>query len=300
MEPAQIGRRWMTRKGKRQALIFWGLAVLLTVLLATSLSQMVFQPGLPLPAVEGGALLVPDSPTAAPVSFPINSFLLSLVGIALSAYVLAMLVKWVLGRPWKLLLRDSLRFVLVLLGGSAVLVLAYTLIPSFPGKTTGLPSLQPAPPPVTSPLGSPPPILIWLVGIGLAGLAVFLLSWWINARRQPSQVNQLAIELEKARQNLLSGAAWNEVIVRCYQQMSRVLQQEGGIERQLCFTPAEFEQELCRLGFPRDPVHQLTRLFELARYGNQPLAAADEQQALDSLQAILHYLGAQKGSGSVS
>ncbi|MDD5368852.1 MAG: hypothetical protein PHQ40_07200 [Anaerolineaceae bacterium] len=77
----------------------------------------------------------------------------------------------------------------------------------------------------------------------MASLAAFLFKYWPKARRKPDQDDLLALEVEKARQNILSGHDVNEVILRCYQQMSRVLVQEGGIEHQAFITPSEFEHD---------------------------------------------------------
>ena len=72
------------------------------------------------------------------------------------------------------------------------------------------------------------------------------------------------------------------------------LRQESGIERREAMTAAEFERQLGDLGFPPAPVHQLTQLFECARYGNWTPTSDEEQQAWLSLQAILAHLHKQK------
>jgi Domain of unknown function (DUF4129) len=54
-------------------------------------------------------------------------------------------------------------------------------------------------------------------------------------------------------------------------------------------TAREFEALLEKRGVPSPPVHQLTRLFEMARYAAQAPGPAEEAQALDCLQAIAQY-----------
>ena len=56
-------------------------------------------------------------------------------------------------------------------------------------------------------------------------------------------------------------------------------------------TPREFEVYLTQNGMPREPVQQLTRLFELVRYGAVTAAPADEQHAVASLTAIVEACG---------
>jgi hypothetical protein len=52
-------------------------------------------------------------------------------------------------------------------------------------------------------------------------------------------------------------------------------------------TPSEFEQALQGKGLPREPVHQLTHLFEEVRYGARQVGEREERQAIDSLSAIV-------------
>jgi Domain of unknown function (DUF4129) len=54
-------------------------------------------------------------------------------------------------------------------------------------------------------------------------------------------------------------------------------------------TVREFEQLLETKGLPRDPVHQLTQLFEAARYSLRQFTPADEQTAFDCLSAIVQF-----------
>ena len=54
-------------------------------------------------------------------------------------------------------------------------------------------------------------------------------------------------------------------------------------------TTGEFEELLEEAGVPHDPIHELTRLFEAARYGNWQSNPVDEQKAINSLEAIMLY-----------
>ncbi len=285
----------MTRKEKQKTIIFLGLAVILTALLATSLSQMNFQPGIPPPKFEGNDLVLPEFSQPEPVAIHINTFIFYLLGIILSAYLLVMSFRWARGIAWKKLFVNLPKFFLVVLLTLAVLLLF--MLPGFSEKPPAL--TIPPPPPIAqyTRLEPPPAFLLWVVGIGLAILAAFIINSWWKTRRKPGQAGLLTLEAEKAMQNILAGQDVNEVILRCYAQMSRVLLQEGGIEREAFMTPSEFERELSKEGFPKAPVHQLTQLFEIARYGNWTPTRSDEQKALDSLQGIINHLRGKLARG---
>ncbi len=95
------------------------------------------------------------------------------------------------------------------------------------------------------------------------------------------------MEAERALQALRTGSHLNDVIVRCYIQMSQALQKEQEIELEQTMTAREFEHLLEARGIPYAPVHQLTQLFEAARYGFRQLGQGDEQKAFECLNAIL-------------
>jgi hypothetical protein len=129
-----------------------------------------------------------------------------------------------------------------------------------------------------------------LVSLGLVLLAAFLGLWFLRSTRQPeSALSKLGLEAEIAKQALLTGAGLKDVIVRCYRQMSQALQGERGLEREAFMTTREFERLLEESGFPHDPVHTLTRLFEAVRYGHWQPDPNDEQNAIACLEAIVTY-----------
>jgi hypothetical protein len=278
----------MTTKEKQKILIFLGLAVLMTALLATSLSQIAFQPGIPPPRFENNNLVLPEISQAEPVAIHVNTFLFYLIGLILSAYLLVASFRWVRGIAWKKLLVNLPKFFMLLL--VVLIILLLFMLPGFSEKPLALTIPPPTQTPQFTPFDAPPSFLLWVVGIGLAILAAFLINTWLKTRRKPDRAGLLTVEAERAMQNILAGEDVNEVILRCYAQMSRVLLQEGGIEREAFMTPSEFEQELSSAGFPKAPVHQLTQLFEIARYGNWTPTLPDEQKALDSLQGIINHL----------
>ena len=249
--------------------------------------RLELKPGIPLPKWEGGA--GPPAIESQPdVSIRISTFLkalLEVVGILVSVYCV---YKFLRGVPWKEILGPALRIALLALVAIVILfALANLPITSEPLAPEILPpELKPEGPP----LGSPPAFLVWLVWIGL-GLVIVVLGVWVSQRRNQNLRAGVSVEIEAeyALQALKKGLDFKNVIVQCYRQMSAALQKEQGIELEDTMTAREFERLLEAKGLPRDPVHQLTQLFEAARYSLRQFTPADEQKAFDCLSAIVQF-----------
>jgi hypothetical protein len=69
--------------------------------------------------------------------------------------------------------------------------------------------------------------------------------------------------------------------------MLQAVEEYKNIRRDRDMTPHEFELALERRGLPREPIHQLTELFEQVRYGGQVPGRAEERLAVSSLSAIV-------------
>jgi len=144
-------------------------------------------------------------------------------------------------------------------------------------------------------LNNPPAWLVWGVPLLLAALlagAAFGIGWviWRQARSRHT-LRALAQEAQGALNALQGGEELRNAVLRCYQGMIRVLRRERGIERRSSMTPAEFEAQLAQTGLPLAEITRLTRLFERARYGSQAPGAAEEAEAIASLQAIVEAVG---------
>jgi hypothetical protein len=277
----------MSEDAKRKRLLFLLLAASLMVSIAAALPQLELQPGIPLPKWEGSAGPSPiESQPDVSISFgTFSKALLEVMGILVLVYCV---YKFLMGVPWKEILGPALLIALLTL---AAIVILFAL------SNLHLTSESPAPevlPPVLKregpPLGSPPAILIWLVWIGLGVMIIMLGIWASNRRSKNLRAGDLVeIEAERAMQALQKGQDFKNVIVQCYRQMSAALQKEQGIELEDTMTAREFEHLLEAKGLPRDPVHQLTQLFEAARYSLQQFTPADEQKAFDCLSVIVQF-----------
>ena len=280
----------MTGSTKRKTTVLLGLVILLTMLVAANLQKLEFQPGMPLPRLEQGQLVAVPIAGAPSVSMSAPRFILTFIALVLTGATLYSAYQLLRGANWKLILY-FLRCTLII--GVAIGCLVFMVV-LFPTSNIETPAEIPIPtmtfqPVVTSPLGSAPPLLLWLVGIGLLIITVLVAVRMFTPVRQAGPLDLLGLEAEKARQALISGVNFKDAIINCYRQMSLTMKQDQGIEREEFMTTGEFETVMESAGIPQEPIHLLTRLFEAVRYGHWQPDAVDEQQAIQCLEAIMVY-----------
>jgi hypothetical protein len=266
-----------------------------TVLIAAALPQLELKPGLPLPAREESQQESPSPDLTPRLSVSINTFMVAVVEIILIFVTAYSVYKLIKGVPWREILGPSLVVTVLFL---AVVGVLFALLGR--GRTHVEPIAPEILPPVVEgpPLGPLPSGLIELVWIGLA-VGIVLLGIWVGRRssRHSWPGDPVELEAEQALQALRAGSDLKNVIVRCYLQMSQALQKEQGIELKETATAREFERLLKARGIPHAPVHQLTQLFEVARYGYRQPGPADEQAAFECLNAIVQYSRERKQAG---
>ena len=203
--------------------------------------------------------------------------------------MLHMLYKLFRGASWKNITTLIVQFLVI---GLIVSCLVF-LIMMLPGSEGSLVTTSPVPSPeplARSPLGPVPPALFWLIGFGLLAAGT-LIGFWIfgSTTGRATAIDVVGLEAEKAWQELKTGVGLKGVIIKCYRQMSLALEKERKIERKESMTTREFEDVLEAAGFPYDPIHELTRLFEAVRYGNWQPTPVDEQNAIQCLEAIMMF-----------
>jgi hypothetical protein len=152
-------------------------------------------------------------------------------------------------------------------------------------------ALGPAPVAIFSP--DPPQWLtlavIFIAAVLLVAMAAVVI-WIIQQVRKPqSSLEQLAEEAQTAIEALNTGGDFQQTIIRCYHDMSRVIQEERGIARNAAMTPREFEDRLISRGLPGGSIKTLTRLFEQVRYGSLNANPGEEDQAVACLTEIVNY-----------
>lgn len=278
-----LGRR------KLELLLLLAIALAGAVLLASGLSSLALEPGQlrtpgrPLIELEGGALSG---------AFRISPDVLRIVRIAF-LIMLPIALVYVLTNP------EARRRVVTnaLLMGAA----GYALYLWFRrrglarlGESLDLPDLT-LPQPGQSPDALDPGAFIqqppaWLAFTLTAALiALTLLGGWLlwrAMRPRPDEARLLALQAQRAADDLQAGASFRDVIIRCYHDMSRILSDERGIRREAAMTPREFERRLLAAGLPAAHVERLTGLFEAVRYGAHTAAPGEEQAAIRALRGI--------------
>ena len=274
---------------RKKALLFLFLALIATILIGAGLPRLKLQPGMPLPSLGEGQVTAPATVEVPLVQVQVSQVLKILLGLILAGILIYLVYRGMAGTSWKDLLSGLLKSFAVALVVFVILFLAISLLPK--SELVALPETPPpTPTPVTRvPLGPAPTSLLWIVGLFLAIAAVFLGLSLVRMKAANPRANQLELEVESARQALLSGLDFKDVILQCYQRMSLALQQEQQIERESFMTTGEFQRLLLDKGLPPDPVRRLTRLFEAVRYGHWQPNPDDEQNALQALEAILQY-----------
>jgi Domain of unknown function (DUF4129) len=272
---------------KRKTLMLLGLVMLVTVIIAASLPQLDLKPGMPLPRLENGQVVLAPIEEEPSVTISVNEFFKVLFALVLAGSMLYLIYKMILGVRWM----DLGSFIQPVMVVSLIAGITIFLIMLLPKAQSDLPMELPLPittPPVTSPLGTVPVALFWLVGIGLFVSSILLGIWiFTPSSRQETTIDLLGLEAENALQSLRTGLDLQDVIIKCYRQMSLALEKEQGIERKDSMTTREFENLLETAGVPHDPIHQLTQLFEAVRYGHWQPNSADEQKAINCLEAIM-------------
>jgi hypothetical protein len=280
----------MTSDTKRKTLACLMGVAILTVVIAAALQHLELKPGVPFPTLADRGVQSQSEQAMAELPISISNFwkavvsLILLVAIIYTGYQLIRNVTW----SWQ----DAVKSLAQIVGPFLIVTCIIWILLSGAGSTSE-PTAEPLPPPVAEqtgpPLGPLPLTLIWLAGLGLAAALVGAGLWIIFHPTGRTNTDRLTLQAEWALQALKMGLDLKNVIVRCYWQMGQVLQEEQGIEMQTTMTVREFERLLEARGVPPLPVHQLTQLFEMARYSHRATSAEDERQAIDALTAIMQY-----------
>lgn len=274
---------------KRKALFFFSLVTVAVILLAVSLPSLQLKPGMPPPEIKNEEVTVTSATGSFVETIPINRFIIILACIVGAVFFLYSIYRVIRGATWRdvLVLLQLILVIVLIIGGLLFIILSMPHAAAPVQQEMIIPT--PAPP-VTAPLGPVPPILLWIVGGCLFVFAILIVIWiYRSIQGKTNAVELIAQEAEKARQRILLGVGLKDVIIECYRQMSLVLQEDRGISRTDFMTTLDFEELLSTAGFPAAPVHDLTQMFNAARYGNWQPAAGDEQKAIQCFESITQF-----------
>jgi hypothetical protein len=101
-------------------------------------------------------------------------------------------------------------------------------------------------------------------------------------------LDDLAKEAQNAIEALNLGGDLRITVINCYREMTRIVKQQKGIERETTMTVREFEDYLVGSGLPKEAIQTLSRLFEQVRYGGALADAHQEELALSCLTDIVN------------
>jgi hypothetical protein len=129
--------------------------------------------------------------------------------------------------------------------------------------------------------------LDFILSFLLIGTALFFIARAISAsQRKVDPADLISKEADLAVREINQGKSFNNVILDCYHEMTRIFSEQHGISRGETITPREFEKYLLNLGFPEKSVTWLTRLFERVRYGKQEIDEKNQNLAINCLEEI--------------
>lgn len=274
-------------------------ALVICIVLASSLSNLELRRNNSIPAFtrpESQGQPLPTGSQFDDTPTPLLAGTIGILFLILMVYVGVQLIKAV-----------NLKVILRLLISMAVLLGLLYAIPQINYQATSSPPevnpeqmIQPTEAAlleVVSP-GQPPQQFVWLV-LAASGLSLGLVTYLTLQKLRASDPiqGQLLAEADAAIKGLQSGKSYRNVILNCYEGMSRALIEHKEIERDFAMTVREFEEWLEELGIPPEPIHQLTKLFEEVRYGGRAQSSAEnEAVAIACLNQIIQYCKLEAGT----
>ncbi len=281
----------MDRGKKFWILLVASVALTALVLLAASLSNLELLPGQPFP----WGLFNRQSEVPPLIGGPDGTFLITILRILLLITLVITAIYVIFSREGR---RQAVRAILELL-------LLLFLMSFFVERQTALvptpdETMTESSPAEEIPFGTPPEFnpgdmrdltntltLALAIVLTVIILAVLYILWRRAHLPKDSTMIELAREAQDALEAIQAGGSVKNAVIRCYVEMSRVVSEKRNLYRGVTMTSHEFEEHLIRAGLPKTPIHQLTRLFEDARYGDQEPGPAEEQGAVACLSAIV-------------
>ncbi len=275
------------------------LIVVAVVALASSLHDVHFEPGRPVPMAETPS---PPQPLVEPsdtmASIPLWKMLLFWL-----AFVINLVLFFFLMPPAarKRVLRQVISFALGVL--AILMALRYRLIelpllkgpPAEPANQfpTGGQSGE-AVPAFQAPQMAPWWVFLisFLVLAGVLTLLWLAYRWWMRSSMRPMRdLDAIGAIAQSSLGEIASGRDWGDVIIQSYIRMNETVSARRGLQRAPAVTPREFAERLEQAGLPANAVARLTRLFESARYGGRASSQADVNEAVACLNSIVQACG---------
>jgi len=129
-----------------------------------------------------------------------------------------------------------------------------------------------------------------LFGVAIIGIVLLKLAMSFRSPKMEkveSQSEELKRKMALAINDLKKGKEVQEVIIRCYDEMCKILSKSSGMKEGDSMTPREFERAiLSRMEIKREPVERLTALFEEAKYSIHPIDNSKRKEAIHALESL--------------
>lgn len=108
-----------------------------------------------------------------------------------------------------------------------------------------------------------------------------------QTREEEGNVEELKSIIDRAASSLAGGGDYRAVIIECYRAVVSLLEKNGMAQRP-SLTAREFESEVSSmLGvFASGHLHELTRVFERARYSDEPISSSEASRAKEILEQM--------------
>jgi hypothetical protein len=113
---------------------------------------------------------------------------------------------------------------------------------------------------------------------------------YLRARDANPPIDQINYTIGRAIDDINRRKDVRDVIIRCYIELQRIIEETHGRTRKASMTPREFQVHLQKIGIHNDSIENLTRLFEKARYSDGTPTDYEESEALTYLGNIQNEL----------
>jgi hypothetical protein len=144
-------------------------------------------------------------------------------------------------------------------------------------------------------------LLALTIGASAFGLLYLISTGRLTRKRLPpvheieEQIEELRKIIDRTIYSLNEYSGYRKTIIDCYRAIVSLLG-EAGWSDEASFTPREFENKVrTNLGVSSKYLHELTRLFEFARYGIEELSPQQAEEARTCLSGLSSELTANPG-----
>ena len=130
--------------------------------------------------------------------------------------------------------------------------------------------------------------VLFVLSLGIIGVVRYAMALRSQKiEKVESQSAELREKMMLAIKDLKKGKEVQEVIIRCYDEMCRILSKSSGMREGDSMTPREFERAILeRMEIDRAPVSRLTGLFEEAKYSTHPIDDSKRREAIKALEEL--------------